>query len=497
MAEEREQLVAVDLGSNSFHMLIARRVSGQMVVIDRLRERVQLGAGLDSSSNISEEAIARGLACLERFGERIRSIRSPAVRAVGTNTLRKAKNAQDFIARAEEALGHRIEVISGREEARIVYLGVAQSLADDAGRRLVVDIGGGSTECIIGERFEPRRVESMHIGCISYTQAFFSDGRLTRNAFREAVTAARVEIETFERDFRRTGWVSAAGSSGTILAVDAILRENGWGEDGITRAALRELRESLIEAGRISKVSLAGLSSERAPVLPGGLAILIGCFKSLKIDKMIASTGALREGLLYDAIGRRTHEDVRVRTVENLMARFAVDREQASRVEATALRCLDQAAYAWKLHDPDLRVMLVWAARLHEIGLALSYTGYHRHGAYLVANSDLPGFSRDKQALLSALILGHRRRLRPAVIADLLHSGGDAALQLCVLLRLAASLNRSRDPRPIPPLTLTVAGNVVELAIAGEWLADRPMTRADLANEREYLRTAGYEFTFA
>lgn len=492
----KDQLVAVDLGSNSFHMLIARVVSGQLAVIDRMKERVQLAAGFDEHNNLTEEAMGRGIACLERFGQRLASLQSIQVRAVGTNTLRKAKNADVFLQRAETALGHPIEIISGREEARIIYLGVAHTVADDVGRRLVVDIGGGSTEVILGERFEAKKMESLHMGCVSHTLRFFAEGKLTRSAFRDAITAARVELETFERSFRKTGWVSAVGSSGTITAIDELLRTNGWSDRGITREGLRHLREALIDAGRLSKVSLAGLSAERVSVLPGGLSILMGVFKSLKITRMTASAGALREGLLYDTIGRSTHEDVRVQTIDRLMERYAVDRGQASRVEATALRCLDQVAYAWDLHHPDLRWMLSWAARLHEVGLALSYSGYQRHSAYIVRNSEMPGFSKNKQALLAALIGAHRRSLKPAVTGELRNAGGEAAVHLAILLRLAATLNRSRDPHPPPPLTLTAAGNTLELVFPEEWLSTHPMTRTDLENERDYLASAGYTFEF-
>jgi exopolyphosphatase/guanosine-5'-triphosphate,3'-diphosphate pyrophosphatase len=494
---QTDQLAAVDLGSNSFHMLIARVRGGQLEVIDRMRERVQLAAGFDEHNKLTAEAQARGLAVLHRFGQRLAALESVHVRAVGTNTLRKAKNARQFIAAAQRALGHPIEVISGAEEARIIYLGVAHSLADDSGRRLVIDIGGGSTECIIGERFEPRRVESLHIGCVSHTLCYFGDDKLRREQFRDAVTAARVEIETFEREFKRTGWVSAVGSSGTILAIDQILRANGWSDDGITRSGLRQLREAMIAVGRISKLALPGLSADRAGVLPGGLAILIGCFKSLKIARMSVSTGALREGLLYDTIGRNTHEDVRVRTVDAMVERYRIDRDQAARVEATALRCLDQVAMPWSLHHPEHRFMLVAAARLHEIGLTLSYSGNHNHGAYIVANADMAGFSRDLQRLLAELIRAHRRRLRPHTVDELRGLGGDAAVQLALLLRIAVALNRSRDPQPLPAFTLTAAGVTLELQFPAGWLDEHPATRADLQIEQEFVAAAGCILTFA
>lgn len=489
------ELVALDLGSNSFHMVIADLVGGQLHIIDRLRERVQLAAGLDENKRLDEASRERGLACLARFGQRLRPMQSPRVRAVGTNTLRKARNAKSFIQAGERALGYPIEVISGAEEARLVYLGVSHDLADESGRRLVVDIGGGSTELILGERFEAFRTESLHIGCVAHSRRFFADGRITRPIFREAVTTAQVELEPIRLDYRKTGWVEAVGSSGTIIAIDEILRLNGWSTEGITYAGLRSMRDSLIEAGRASKIALPGLPADRVDVIAGGLAILYGVFKSLRIDRMLASTYALREGLLYDTIGRIRHEDVRDRTITRLTKRYHVDIAQADRVQATALQCFDAVAVAWGLHHPELRNLMSWAARLHEIGLTVSFSGFHVHGAYLVANSDLPGFSRDQQAFLGALVGGHRRRLKPERIAALRASGGETAIQLAALLRIAATLNRGRDPAARPPLQLTAAGPALQLKLPEGWLDEHPMTRADLETQTRYLADAGLHFT--
>lgn len=486
---EVQQLVAVDLGSNSFHMVIARLTGGQLTIIDRMRERVQLAAGLDDKNNLAPDAIERGLDCVRRFGERIKLIDGVQVRAVGTNTLRKARNARNFLEKASTALGHPVEVISGREEARLIYLGVAHTLGS-VGRRLVVDIGGGSTELIIGEGFETRVAESLHIGCIGHSARYFPEGRLRREGFREAVTAARVELETIEQAFRKTGWVAAVGSSGTILAIDAIIRANGWG-DAITRDGIRMLRDAMIDQGRVSKLSLPGLSADRTNVLPGGLAILDAVFRALKIDRMTAASGALREGLLYDTIGRLEHEDVRERTIEWMCERYAVDRAQSARVETTALALLDRAAAAWELHHPETRLLLGWAARLHEIGLSLSYTGYHKHSAYLVANSDMPGFSREQQSYLAALIGAHRRRLRPELIAELRAAGGTTAVRLAVLLRLAATLNRARDPEGARLPELVAAGSIVELRFPKQWLDEHPMTATDLQYEQGFLTATG------
>lgn len=492
--DKDEQFVAIDLGSNSFHMIIARLSGGQFHVIDRMRERVKLAGGLDEDKRLTPEAQQRALDCLGRFGQRLRTIPDARVRAVGTNTLRKARNARDFVAQGRERLGHPIEVISGREEARIVYLGVAHDMSDDAGRRLVVDIGGGSTELILGERFEARRTESLHMGCVSHTARFFGDGQITRQCFREATTEAQVELETLKRAFRQTGWVSAVGSSGTITAIDGLCRANGWG-DGITYAGLRSLRNAMIEQGRIDKLALQELSEERASVLPGGLAILMGVFKSLRIERMTSAKGALREGLLYDTLGRNQHENVQERTIERLTLRYGIDREQAQRVRDTARSFIEQVAGAWELYHPNHRGLLDWAAALHELGLAVSFSGFHTHGAYILTHADMAGFSRDQQAFLAALVGAHRRRLKPERIEALRAAGGETALRLAALLRLAATLNRGRDPKPLPELSLTAAGPVLELSFPEGWLRKHPMTLADLRKQQDYLRAAGFHFT--
>ena len=487
MAEAR-QMVAIDLGSNSFHMVVARMADGQLSIIDRLHERVSLASGLDERNNLTVEAQQRGIDCLRRFGERMPTGDDVRVRAVGTNTLRKARNARAFLQKAREALGRPVEVINGREEARLIYLGVAHSTGGNGGRRLVIDIGGGSTEAIIGEGFVPKVAESLHMGCVSFTDRFFADGRLRRESFREATNAACVELETIEQNFRKLGWSAAVGSSGTILAIDAILRANNWG-DGITRDGLRSMRDAMIVAGRISKLALPGLG-DRAPVLPGGFAILYAVFRRLKIDRMTISSGALREGLLYDTLGRLAHADVRERAIEWLSERYATDRPQAGRVEATALALFDRAVAAWPPEDPEARLLLTWAARLHEVGLALSYSGYHRHGEYLVANSDMAGFSREQQSLVAALVGAHRRRLRPEQVARLRTLGGNGAVRLAVLLRLAATLNRARDPEQTASPELDVSANAVELRFPKGWLDEHPMTATDLAYEQSFLGAA-------
>jgi exopolyphosphatase / guanosine-5'-triphosphate,3'-diphosphate pyrophosphatase len=487
---------AVDLGSNSFHMVIARRLGDSLQLVDRIKERVRLAAGLDSSKRLTPESQERALACLERFGQRLSDMPRGSVRALGTNTLRRAKNARSFLAEAQRRLGHPIEIVSGHEEARLVYLGVAHSLADDAGRRLVIDIGGGSTELIIGERFEPVVAESVHMGCVSYSQRFFREDKLTRESFKRAETAAKLELQTLQRRFRELGWEACVGASGTILAITQILQASGWSDGGVDRPGLRRLRKAIVTAGSIDRLDLPTLNPERAPVLPGGLAILIAAFDQLKIERLRPSDGALREGALWDLLGRIQHEDVRERTIHTFRKRYHVDLEQADRVERTALDLLEQVAVPWKLRRPEAPLLLAWAARLHEIGLAVSYSGHHKHGSYLVANAEMPGFSIDGRRALAALIRAHRRRLSRASFEDLAVLTPEKLLRLSILLRLAVLRNRARSARPLPHVIAEApTKRSLILRFPDDWEEQRPLTRTDLEAEARVLAQVGYRLS--
>lgn len=480
---------AVDLGSNSFHMIIARLVGGQLQVVDRLRDRVQLAAGCDADGVLDADACARAHDCLQRFGQRLRGIPAPHVRAVGTQTLRRAKNATAFLAAGQDALGHPIEILGGREEARLIYLGVAHTLAETHGARLVVDIGGASTECILGQQFQSMETESLDMGCVTYSREFFPDGKIKRDSFHQAEISARLELQGIARRYRAVGWESSVGASGTICAVEEILAKNAFCKTGITREGLRRLRDALLEAGRTSALTLNGLSAERAQVLPGGVAILSAVFESFAIETMTASTGALREGLLYDLLGRIRHEDVRDRTIHAMSALAHVDTAHATRVEKTAGLLLAQAS-AWDLSD-DAAQIIAWAARLHEMGLLVSHSGHHKHGAYLVANSDMPGFTREEQHRLAALIRGHRRKLTREVFATLAPAHAAPTLRLCLLLRLAVCLHRDRSPDELPALRLACGDDTLRLSFPPGWLADHPLTRAELENEATLVKAVG------
>lgn len=487
-------VAAVDLGSNSFHMVIARVIDGHLKVVDRMRERVQLASGLDAEGNLAPQAEARALACLERFGQRLAGMPKESIRAVGTNTFRRAKGRKALLKRCETVLGHDIDVLPGSEEARILFRGVAHDLPSIEGKRLVVDIGGGSTECILGVGEEAQRMDSLQMGCVTFSERFFPDGKITRERFRRASLSARLELEPVERIYRRSGFAEAVGSSGTVNAIDAMLRAQNPASLGLTLSGLKLLRDAAIERGHIDKLELPGLQPERRSVIMGGLAILHAVFKAIDIDRpMRASRSALREGLLLELVGSLGTDDVRERTVVRMSERYAVDREQARRVEETAAQLAAQLTPLWQIGARELR-MLRWAARLHELGQVLSFGGYHRHGAYLIANSDMPGFSEQAQSYLSALVGAHRRRLESDKLAALRQIDGERAVRLAVLLRLAVRLNRARDASP-PPL-VRIIDTRLELEFTKGFLDASPMTRGDLEEEQELLKSSGIVITF-
>ena len=490
-----ESLAAVDLGSNSFHMVIARVDHGGIQVVDRLREPVRLAAGLQDDGSLDEASQERAIQCLTRFGQRLRDFGTEQVRVVGTNTLRKARNSRKLLRAAREALGHRIEIIPGREEARLIYLGVSHGIAGAPARRLVVDIGGGSTEFIIGDGFEPVSLHSMYMGCVGFTEQFFGDGKISRKRMNNAKLAAGLELRPVEKRLRKVGWDRAIGASGTIRSVAAILNEAGWAHGTITAEGLGKLEQATLTAGRLDKLELPGLDADRRPVFAGGVAILSAVFERLGIDEMWVSPTALREGLLYDMLGRIQDEDPRDRTIAMLCDRYSIDQAHADRVQATALGLLGQVVDDWDLRSADAAHALAWAAQLHEIGLAVNYTGHHKHGAYLVASSDLPGFSRDEQALVAALVRGHRRKLDTSYFESLPPESRTAALRLCALLRLAVLLNRNRDPEVVALPHLCASGNKLKLSFNEEWLASHPLVQADLEREQRLLKPSGLKLT--
>lgn len=488
-------VATIDLGSNSFHMVLARVDHGEVRILERLGEKVQLAAGLDEQKNLSEEAIQRGLDCLRRFAQLINGLPTGAVRIVATNTLRMARNRAVFIRGASDILGHRVDVISGREEARLIYLGVAHTLSDDSGKRLVVDIGGGSTEFIVGERFESLLRESLHIGCVSFAQKFFAGGRISERAYSQAYTAARLELMRIEQSIQRLGWQEAVGASGTIRAIGQCILGAGLSNSEVTREGVQWLKRKVLKAGHIDKLTLDGLKPERRAVLPSGLAILEAVFDALNVQNMMHSEGALREGVLYELLGRHQHEDVRERSLSSLAERSHVDQEQAVRVEQKATSLLNKVAEAWGLTDGKHMDLLRWAARVHEVGLDIAHSQYHKHGAYLIEHADLPGFSRQEQQSLALLVRGHRRNLPGDGRIAELGEDGTALRRLCMLLRLAILYHHIRGYQQMPELEAEADESSMMLSFPPGWLEQNPLTQADFAQEAGYWAKVGYTLT--
>jgi exopolyphosphatase/guanosine-5'-triphosphate,3'-diphosphate pyrophosphatase len=492
-----ESFAAVDLGSNSFHMIVASYADGRLQVVDRLKDMVRLASGLDTRRNLNPESMQRAIQCLERFGQRIGEIPKVNVRAVGTNALRQARNGRSFLADARKALGHPIEIIAGREEARLIFLGVAHTIHHPTERRLIVDIGGGSTELIIGSGFHATHLESLYMGCVSTSERFFADGEISQKRMRRALLFARQELEGVEATYRKVGWEAAIGASGTIIAIAEAIAECGWGKGEITVEGLEKLRDRLVAAGNVSALALNSVSERRRPVFPGGVAILSAAFEALKVDRMTISDGALREGLLYDLIGRAHDRDVRNKTMADLAERYGADAEQAKRVRATAMDLFRQVRKPWNLDTRSDGTLLKWAAEVHEIGLSIAHAQYHRHAAYVLANSDLPGFSREEQFSLAMLVRLHRRRLAIEELQQLSEQERPGIFQLCVLLRLAVLLNRSRSPAALPEIAATAGEDSLDLAFPADWFTDHPLTQTDLESEREFLADAKFDLKYA
>ena len=486
------RLAAIDLGSNSFHLLVANYHNGRLQVVARKGEKVQLADGVGDDGLLDEAAMTRALDCLARFAPFLEGITPRNLRVVGTNALRSADNSQAFIERAETLLGTRIEIIAGREEARLVYLGAAHALAED-GRRLIVDIGGGSTELIIGEQFEPLALESLTMGCVTFTRRFFSNGELSEKRMRRAELAALSELANIRRPYQKVGWLDPVGSSGTIKATAAVIAAEGKSPEGvITRKGLLDLRKRLLKCKRLDKVSMSGLKADRARVFPAGVAILSAIFEAFDLEEMRYSDGALREGVLYDLVGRNSPEDPRHQALEELTQRYNVDIRQADNVATTAIGLLDQVRDAWQLDDDQAR-FLEWASRLHEIGQAISHSQFHRHGAYLLENSDLSGFSRPEQRLLAFLVRAHRRKFPVKEWQALPKSEQRSHSRLARLLRLAAVINHSR-PEQAPALPRLQASGEA-LALHCDESEDLNLLLADLEDEIAYQKAAGLELS--
>ena len=454
-----ELMAAIDIGSNSFHLAIARLDHGEVRKLASMSEKVQLAAGLDENNYLSLEAQKRGLDCLTRFVGRLDAVSPQRLRIVATNALRQAKNADEFIRQANLILPKPLEVIAGREEARLIYLGVSHTNAS-TDKRLVIDIGGGSTEFIIGKGFDPILTESLQMGCVAFTKSYFTDGAITEKAFEKAIAAARKEVLGISRLYQKTGWDSVTGSSGTIKAVNQILLQLGLADENarVTYSGVKEIQKLLIKAKHIDNIDFADIKDTRKAVLPAGVAVLLAAMNVLGIDTISYSDGALREGVMYDMLGRFASEDVRDRSVQALMTRYSVDRKQAKRVVRTAQQLFDQVRNRLGLDEEDAD-LLRRGAYLYEIGLAISHSSYHRHSAYLLENSDIDGFSQVDKTRLSQLVMHHRRKLKPDSLDEVKMVGGDNLVYLTLILRLAVLVHHSRSKHDTLPIQLAAKDN--------------------------------------
>ncbi len=408
------ELAAIDLGSNSFRLEIAQLDHGLLKRREYLKETVRQGNGLDEDRNLGEEAMQRGWDCLGRFAERLAGFRKNQVRAVATQTLREARNREVFLERAQKILGFPIDVISGREEARLIYQGVAHLLPQSDERRLVVDIGGRSTELILGQGYRPRFMDSYRVGSVAWSMRYFPAGVFSAEAFETAEVAAQAVLDEALNSCRREDWNVAYGSSGTVGAVGDVLQAAGWAEGLITQEGLDWLLERLLKAGSAERLRIDGMKDDRRAVIGGGVSVLRALFSLLGIEEMHVAQGALRHGALYDLLDREHEQsDQRSTSVARLARNFNADPTQAQRVRKVAHHLLRQLAGPGEPEELERALRkLGWAAQLHEIGSAISHSDYHKHGAYILDNADAAGFTMNELHRLGQLVLGHRGKLR-------------------------------------------------------------------------------------
>lgn len=492
MTEKNELYAAVDLGSNSFHMIVAEIIDNQLHVIDRHKDMVRLANGLDKKGFLSAEKMDQAIESIKKIAQRIAHIPKSHLRVVGTNTLRKAKNASYFMDRASVALGKPIDIISGREEARILYLGVAHSLPNHQGQRLVIDIGGGSTELIIGQEFKPLLRESLHMGCVSYTQKFFHDGKISEKNWNAAVLKARRELMPIVSLYSEKGWDVVIGASGSMRATEKVIRACGFSVYGMNRNSLDQLIKHCLAIQSIDRLNLLnGLSTRRRPVFIGGLAIIKALFDSLLLEEITCSTGALREGIVYDLSGRLHHKDVRMRTIEKLSKQFMIDKIQSQRVKSS----IDALVQVSNLKLTEMQNnLLLWSAQLHELGLNIAHSHFEKHAAYIITNADMPGFSNHEQLKLAVLVALQRRKIKKEWLQKLTPKQQQKVMPLIIILRLAVLFNRQRVNKDPMLEKLNICNNTIELKFNDQWLNDHPLTNADLRSEVKYLQAISLKY---
>jgi exopolyphosphatase/guanosine-5'-triphosphate,3'-diphosphate pyrophosphatase len=487
-----EQLyAAVDLGSNSFHMVVVRVSAGSVHIIGKVKQKVNLAAGLDDNMVLDELSLERGWSCLETFAERLQDIPLANIKVVGTATLRLAKNADVFITRAEKILKHKLDVISGEEEAQQIYLGVAYTSANQ-GNSLVIDIGGASTEVIIGNDMTPIHLVSLNMGCVTFKERYFPDGKLTQAAFEQAIEGAKSLLVSVTEDFVCFDWQQCLGASGTPQAITEILVAQGI-SDAIRIDYMLNFMQQCIDCGSIEELQIEGLVEARRSIFPSGLAILIALFEQLKISDMQISGGALREGLIYGMLDNMQQNDRRFQTLEQTMSHFHIEAQQANRVKNLALNLFKQVPEQMAVSKIDGEAILIGAAMLHEVGLHIEYKKYHAHGAYILAYFPLIGYSQQQREGIKILVFSHRQDFDLQLFDNFHSDVRGILLNLSRILRLACLLSIRRKDNLLPDISLKLDGDNWQLTFPEGWLKAHPLIDAELANEKWQQHKVGWQ----
>lgn len=492
---EHPSIAAVDLGSNSFHLVVAREVDGTLQILHKEKQRVYLANGLDDKFILSQAATDRAMLILKQFANTLQGFDPNNVKVAATYTLRRAKNIHAFLAQAKEVFPFHIDVIPGQEEARLIYQGVAHYVHNEA-NRFVIDIGGGSTELIIGKHFKHKLLTSRNMGCVSYTKQFFSEGIITAKRFSKAEIKAEQEIEAISANYIHQGWQDVIGTSGTIKSILTVLNAEQPQQSDIGLHDLIYLKQQCISARHIDSLTIDGLTAERQQSICGGLAILIAIFKAFSINKLVYCDFSLREGLLHEMQQKLADKDIRSNTINNISDRYTVDKAHANRVASTAIWLYDKVKLTWKLNNNDDNALLSWAANLHEIGLSINSSGINKHSAYIVANSQLPGFTHQEQLILSSLIRFYRKKIKLTELPEFLTIAQQHILKLITILRLAILFNQKRQVSLQPNMDINASDIGLFIKFHDNYLQSHTLLHADLVQEQQYLKKVGIKLNF-
>ncbi|MDB2374216.1 guanosine-5'-triphosphate,3'-diphosphate diphosphatase [Psychrosphaera haliotis] len=481
----------VDLGSNSFHMMIAQVVAGSVQIIGRVKRKVRLASGLNENMFLSDEAMQRGWECLNLFAERLQDIPRENIKISGTATLRLAKNVDTFLEKAEQILGFPIQIISGEVEAQTIYKGAAYTSSSNK-KKLVIDIGGASTELIAGEGHLPQVFTSINVGCVTYLDRYFKNGVLSEANFNSAIEAAELEINKVKSKYSAFDWQEEVGASGTVQAIQEILMAQGFDEI-ITLERLNSIMQQSISFGFLDKLAIKGLVQERRLVFPSGLAILIAIFKQLNLTGMTLAGGALREGQLYSMLPELTKLNVRERTIKSVMTRYHIDTRHAQRVSELSLELAEQLAPSWDLNQFEAIDILKSAALVHEVGLQVSYKDQQIHASYLLANSNLPGFTTAQKNLLTAIVRNHRDDIDHSMLSAQTTTSVLLAIRLVRILRLSVILSLRRTDEVLPNIEVSIVGEELSIHLPNGWLEANPLSAAELHQEASYQALQGWQ----